>query len=45
MYLHQVILPSITWAYWKIRKTNYKIVYILYKNMLAMFSSPVHAVK
>lgn len=30
-----------TWAYWKIRKINYTIVYIFYQNMLAMFSSPV----
>lgn len=30
-----------TWPYWKIRKINYTIVYILYQNMLAMFSSPV----
>lgn len=42
MYLHRVILPSITQTYWKIRKINFKIVYVLYKNMLAVFSSPAH---
>lgn len=45
MYLSQVILPSVTWTYWKIRKINYKIVYVLYKNMLSIFSSRDHVVK